>query len=229
MTDNSSLAQFLDHANHSPLSQEAEIKNLCQEVLEYGFNAAFVNPCWVSFAKSILGDKGRVGTVVSFPLGQDDLETKINASLEAIKNGADELDISSNIGLLKSGREEEYLGEMMALARAIKEKNNLVVVKFIIEAVFLSPEEIKKASELVLQSGADFIKTTSGYGPNDAKLEFVEIIKSVVADQIKIKAAGGIDRAEEVRQYLEAGASRIGTSKAVAIVKGLAVENDQGE
>jgi len=212
------LASFLDNANHNPSSTETEIRQLCDEVLQYGFNSAFVNSCWVKFAWEQLQGKGKVGTVISFPLGQDTTEAKVFAAIKAIKNGADELDISANVGWLKEGREEDYLGEMIQITRAVKKEDPKKIVKFIIEACLLNEEEIKKASYFVFQSGADFVKTTSGAGPNDAKIEYVRIINQAVGDKIRIKAAGGIHTAEQVRKYLAAGADRIGTSKAVEIV-----------
>ena len=221
--NNQNLASFLDNANHSATSTEDQIRKVCREVLDYSFNAAFVNSCWVKFAKGILGEKGKVGTVVSFPLGQDSTETKISAALSAIENGADEVDISTNVGFLKSGKENEYFEELKRIVEAVKEKNSQAIIKFIIEAYFLDEDEIRKASQLVMDSGADFVKTTSGFGPRDAKIEYVRIIKEVVGNKVKIKAAGGISTADQVRKYLEVGATRIGTSKAVEIVKGISL------
>ena len=212
------LAKFLDHANHRTVSTKTDIQKLCNEVLKYSFNSAFVNPCWVKFAREILGNKGKVGTVISFPIGQDSTEIKLTGALEAINNGADELDISTNIGWLKANKDENYLREMVKLTKAAKKGNSRIIVKFIIEACLLTKNEIKKASHYVLQSGADFVKTTSGFGSRDAKIEYVKIIKSVVQDKIKIKAAGGIKNAKQVKEYIAAGADRIGTSKAVEIV-----------
>ncbi|MBU2592234.1 MAG: deoxyribose-phosphate aldolase [Patescibacteria group bacterium] len=217
---NRDLAKFLDNANHNAESTKAQIEKLCQEVLQYGFNAAFVNSCWVEFAKSILGENGKVGTVVSFPLGQDSTEVKINSCLALIGDGADELDISANVGWLRSGMEEKYFGELQDIVRAVRNRKEETIVKFIIEAYFLDPKEIKRASKMVMDSGADFVKTTSGFGPRDAKIEYVKLIKEVVGDRVKIKAAGGISTAEQVKKYLAAGACRIGTSKAVEIVGG---------
>jgi len=212
------LAPYLDFANHSAQSTEAQIRELCQKVVQYGFNAAFVNPCWVKFARQQLGDRGKVGTVVAFPLGQDTPEAKVAAALDAIKNGADEIDVSANVGWLKEGKEDDYFGELTQIVKAAKRENPSVIVKFIIEAYFLTEEEIKQAAYLVMQSGADFVKTTSGFGPRDAKIEYVKAIKSVVGDRVRIKAAGGIRTAEQVKEYLAAGADRIGTSRAVEIV-----------
>ncbi len=216
---NQDLAKFLDHANHNAESTGVEIEKLCREVLEYGFNAAFVNSCWVEFAKSILRENGKVGTVVSFPLGQDSTEAKINSCLALIGDGADELDVSANVGWLKSGMDEKYFTELQDIVRAVRNRKEETIVKFIIEAYFLDAKEIKRASKMVMDSGADFVKTTSGFGPRDAKIEYVKLIKEVVGDKVKIKAAGGIATAEQVREYLTVGACRIGTSKAVEIVR----------
>lgn len=215
---NKNLAKFLDNANHSATSTKEQIEKVCREVLEYGFNAAFVNSCWVEFAKSILGKKGKVGTVVSFPLGQDSTEAKINSCLSLIGDGADELDISANVGWIKSGMDQQYFSELQDIVRAVRSRKEDTVVKFIIEAYFLDEAEIKKASKMVMDTGADFVKTTSGFGPRDAKIEYVKIIKEVVGDKVKIKAAGGISTAKQVKEYLDAGACQIGTSKAVTIV-----------
>lgn len=219
------LAKYIDHANHSAQSTEEEIKKLCQEVKEYGFNAAFVNSCWVEFAREQLGSQSKVGTVISFPLGQDSTEDKVSAAVQAVKDGADEVDVSANVGWLKSGQVDKYLDEMKQVVEAVKLVDNSKIVKFIIEAVFLTKEEIAQAAKMVLESGADFVKTTSGFGPRDAKLEFVETIRQAVGDKIRVKAAGGIHTREEVEAFLEAGADRIGTSAGVTIITGQKPKN----
>lgn len=214
------LVKYIDHANHSATSTTEEIKQLCNEVKRHGFNAAFVNPCWVKLAREELGDEGKVGTVVSFPLGQDTTQAKGAAVLNALENGADEIDVSSNVGLLKAGRGEEYLDEMVELVSLVKSQDSSKIIKFIIEAVLLEPEEIKQAAKLVLKSGADFVKTTSGFGPRDAKIKFVKLIRQAVGDRIRVKAAGGIHTRQEVQAFINAGADRIGTSAGVAIITG---------
>ena len=215
---NQDLAKFLDNANHSATSTKEQIEKVCRDVLEYGFNAAFVNSCWVNFAKEIMGDQGKVGTVISFPLGQDSTEAKINSCLAVVNDGADEVDVSANVGWLKAGENELYLSELRDIVRAVRDKKEDEIIKFIIEAYFLDESEIKRASKMVMEAGADFVKTTSGFGPRDAKIEYVKTIKSVVGDQVMIKAAGGISNADQVREYIAAGANRIGTSKAVEII-----------
>lgn len=219
------LAKKIDHANHSAQSTEDDIKKLCDQVKKYGFNAAFVNSCWVNFAQNQLGDEAKVGTAISFPIGQDSTASKISAVIRAIGDGADEIDISTNVGWLKSGQFQKYLDELKEIVTAAKIENDSVVIKFIVEAIFLTDEELAKAAKLVLESKADFIKTTSGFGPRNAKVEFVEKIRQAVGNKIKIKAAGGIHSREEAEKYFQAGADRIGSSAGVAIITGEEPEN----
>lgn len=217
--DKVNFAKYLDLANHHQSATLEEIKSLCERVLEYGFNSAFVNPCFVLEARNFLGDGGKVGTVASFPLGQDTIETKINSARQSVSLGADELDVSLNIGYLKEHAYEKSLEEMKRIIEKVKGLKKEALVKYIIETGCLTDEEILKASELVLLSGADFIKTCSGFGPRGATLRDVELIKSVVDEKIKIKVAGGIDSYQEVMNFINIGVSRIGTSKAVEIIE----------
>lgn len=217
--DKKTLAKFLDFANHHPEATPQQILDLCQKVKKFGFHSAFVNPCYIQLAKEVLKDKHPVGTVISFPLGQDTREGKVLVAIEATRRGADELDVMMNVGMFKAQKYAEVLEEMKAVNLAAKEVKKETVVKFIIETGFLTEDEIKKASELVLKSGADFVKTCSGFGPRGASLRDVELIRSVVGDKIKIKVAGGIDTLKEALDFISAGAQRIGTSKAVEIIK----------
>jgi deoxyribose-phosphate aldolase len=220
--DKSTLSQYLDLANHHQGTTPEDIRQLCQKVKEYRFHSAFVNPFYVSLAKDCLKEiNGLVGTVIAFPLGQEAKDIKVFSAIKAVKDGADELDVSMNVGLFKAGKTQEVFEEMKSILTAAKEIKKTTIIKFIVETGLLTNEEIKKASELVLQSGADFIKTSSGWGPRGASLKDVELIKSVVDDKIKIKVAGGIDTLKEALGFIEAGANRIGTSKAVEIVEEL--------
>lgn len=220
------IACFLDLADHRADSKLTDIEALCEKVLKYRFNAAFVNPCFVSFAKERLRGHGKVGTVVSFPLGQDALRSKISAAELVAKLGADEIDVSSNVGLIKMGKVEEYLRELSEIVDAVKTERSEVLVKFIIETGFLTDEEIKSASQLVLKSRADFVKTCSGVGPRGAILSDVALIRDAVGDKIKVKVAGGITTYEQAAAFIEAGADRIGTSHAVEIIEGASLSKE---
>lgn len=221
LMDLNNLAPYLDLANHHQEATSEDIKKVCEKVKKYGFHTAFVNGCYVSLAKEILGEEGKVGTVISFPLGQDSQDAKVVAAIDAVKNGADELDISMNVGLFKAGEGERVQKEMEAIVVAAKGIKKSVIIKFIIETGFLTDEEIKAASQLVLASGADFVKSNSGLGPRGASLDDIQLIKEAVGGKIKIKAAGGIDTREEALAFIEAGVDRIGTSHAVEIVEGI--------
>jgi len=212
------LAPFLDLANHHANTTAADIEDICEKVKKYGFNAVFVNQYFVPFAKQKMGPTGKVGTVIAFPLGQDFLEIKIAASKAAAINGADELDVSLNVGLIKTGRWDESLAEMQNIVREVKAIDHKKIVKFILETGYLTDDEIKKASVLILRSGADFVKTNSGMGPRGVVIKDVELIKQATEGKIKIKVAGGVDTYAEAIALINAGASRIGTSKAVEIV-----------
>ncbi|MFH1289416.1 MAG: deoxyribose-phosphate aldolase [Patescibacteria group bacterium] len=221
--DKKTFAKYLDLANHHSSATPDEIKELCKNVEKYGFATAFVNPCYVSLARETLGERARVGTVVSFPLGQDTRKAKVFSSLESIRLGADELDISANIGRFKSGAEKFVLDEMCEIVEESKSLNSNVIIKFIIEAELLTETEVKRISELVLKSGADFVKTNSGMGKRGVMVQDIILVKSVVGDRIKIKGAGGVKTRAQATELIEKGADRIGTSKAIEI---LMDEND---
>lgn len=212
------LAKFLDFANHHSNATPEDIRRLCQNVVKFGFHSAFVNPCYIQLAKEVLEDKYPVGTVISFPLGQDTRDGKVLAAIETARKGADELDVMMNVGMFKAQKYAEVLEEMRAVNLAAKEIKKRIIVKFIIETGFLTEDEIKKASELVLKSEADFVKTCSGWGPRGARLSDVELIRAAVGDKIKIKVAGGIDTYKEAIDFISAGVDRIGTSRAVEII-----------
>ena len=217
----SSIASHLDLANHHASATPEDVKNICASVLKYGFNGAFVNPCYIALAREELEDKAKVGTAFSFPLGQDSLEMKVYCAKEAIRLGADELDIVPNNGLLLAENGfGQYREELQTIVKAARAQRSDIVVKFIIETGFLEEVLIKRASEAILASGADFIKICSGMGPRGASLEDVRLVREAIGNApIKIKVAGGIDTIQEARSFLAAGAHRIGTSKAVEIME----------
>lgn len=219
MINEKDLAAYLDFACHRSNSTQNDIKKLCDETNKYEFNSAFVNPCYVQLAKQILNDQRKVGTVVSFPLGQDVLPIKVDAIKKALLDSADELDIVLNIGFIKEHLWEKCYDEMRSLVNIVKDFDANKIIKFIPETGYLNSDEIKKVAELMVKSGADFFKTCSGYGPRGTSLEDIYLIRSVVGDSIKIKAAGGISNYTKAIDFIHAGANRIGTSSAIEIIK----------
>ncbi len=213
------LAPYLDLANHHGNATAVDIKKLCADVITYSLHAAFVNPCYIALAKEALAGRARVGTAFSFPLGQDTLASKISTANELVQLGADELDVVPNLGLFLGGETNGFLAEMKAVVDSARMVGTAVIVKFIIETGYMSDEQIAEASKLVVESGADFVKICSGMGPRGASVHDVEIVRQAVGPNVKIKAAGGIDTREEAEAFIRTGASRIGTSHAVEIVR----------
>lgn len=223
------LALHLDDANHNPDATENDIRKLCSLVLKYKFNSAFVNQSHVKFARKLLGKKAKVGTVVSFPLGQDSTKSKIFQAINSAKNGADELDVSMNVGLFKENK-KLCLEEMKDVVNAAKKTKKGIIVKFIIETGYLNDKEISESSKMVVKSGADFVKTCSGYGPRGAKVSDVITIRKAIGKFFPVKVAGGITNTKQALEFLKAGANRIGTSHAVEIVEGITRKgNGSGE
>ncbi len=212
------IAKYLDLANHRADATEAQVRDLCKKVIEMEFNSAFVNPRYLEFIRENFGGRLKVGTVVSFPLGQEILNIKLAMARAALTSGADELDVSLNVGYIKEGNWDKSFEEMKEIVMAVREISVGKIVKFIPENGYLTEDEIKKVAELILKSGADFYKTCSGMGPRGAEVSDVKIVRSVVGDKLKIKVAGGITTREEAEKFIAAGADRIGTSHAVEIV-----------
>ncbi len=216
---NADLAQKLDFANHHADATEADIQKLCDGVLQYGFNSAFVNPTYVSFAKKFLAGKAKVGTVISFPLGEDMLDVKLLAIKDALAAGVDELDIVPNLGLFITGKTDEFLSEMKQIVSTVREIRHDAIVKFILDPGYIEGK-LAEAAKLVAASGADFVKIGSGMGPRGPSVKDIEVVKAAVGNSVRIKAAGGINTYEEAMALLSAGADRLGTSHAIEIVQG---------
>lgn len=209
------FAQYLDFANHHASATPADIEKLCAAVIEHGFHAAFVNPVYITLAK---GKNVRVGTVVSFPLGQDTIATKVAAVNEAVQLGADELDIVPNIGALT-------IDELKAIVDSARMVGKPVVIKFILDPGYLTKDQLASAAKLVQASGADFVKIGSGMGPREPSVEDVKIVREAVGPDMKIKVAGGVDTYEEAKAFIDAGVTRIGTSNAVEIITGASMSS----
>lgn len=211
------LNKYIEHTLLKQDATRAEIKKLLDEAYEYGFLGVCVNPVNVSFASQYLKDTGiKVVTVVGFPLGQATTEAKVLETIDAVKNGADEIDMVLNSGWLKDGEFDKIVEEISKIKGACQGKN----LKVILETDLLSADEIKKACELCIKGGADFVKTSTGFVKNGvgAKAEDVKLMyETVKAAGLGVKASGGIRDKEAALKMIEAGATRLGTSSGVKI------------
>ncbi|MBD1259086.1 deoxyribose-phosphate aldolase [Maribacter polysiphoniae] len=208
------IQDYIDHTILKPTAQPADIEKLCQEAIAHKFKAVCVNGCYTKFAKEQLKNSGvHLAVVIGFPLGAMSTEAKVFEAKDSVANGADEIDMVINIGWLKSGKTGLVEQEIAKIKNAIGQK----VLKVIIETCYLTQDEKKKACELAVDAGADFVKTSTGFGTGGATFEDVKLMKEVVGDKAKIKASGGVrDRATALK-YISLGVSRIGTSSGIEI------------
>jgi deoxyribose-phosphate aldolase len=212
------LARFIDHTLLKPDASREQIERLCQEAREYTFATVCVNPTWVRVFRDLLQDSAvRVCTVVGFPLGANTPETKAFEARQAIRNGAREIDMVINIGALKSGLDDQVQGDIAAVTEACRDGS--AASKVIIEAALLTDEEKIRACRLARQAKADFVKTSTGFGPGGATDHDVALMKEAVQCQLEVKAAGGIRTLADTRKMIQAGATRIGASAGVKIVQ----------
>ncbi len=211
------IASRIEHTNLKPDATEEAVVKLCQEAKENGFHGVCVNPCRVHVAASALRGAGiQVCSVVGFPLGAHTSRLKATEAGEAITNGATEIGMVMNIGWFKEGNRILAEQDIRAVRTAISENT---ILKVIIEAAVLSQREKCDAAKLVVHAGGNFVKTSTGFHPaGGATVKDVKLLKSVIGNDAKIKAAGGIRDARTVLQMIGAGADRIGTSSSVAIM-----------
>ena len=209
------FAKMQDHSILEPYATVGQIKNCCEETLKYGFAATYVNPSFVSYAKSIIGDKAMVGIPIGFPFGANTTKIKIAEALEGIENGADKLDIVSNINKIKSGDFIYVENELKEFCKIVKAKKPNIIVTVIIETCFLTHDEKIRACEIVRDSGADFIKTSTGTGPRGANIGDIRLMRKVCGNKVKIKAAALFTGIEDVLAIIEEGASVIGDNSAI--------------
>jgi deoxyribose-phosphate aldolase len=213
----SDLGKYIDHTILKPEAKKSDVRKICEEALEYKFKAVCVNPLYVKFASEILkNSEVLVATVVGFPLGNNVTKVKELETQLAIEDGADEIDMVVNIPALKDKDYDLVKKDIEAVVKASKDK----IVKVIIETCLLTKDEIAKVSELIVEAGADFVKTSTGFSTGGAELEDIRLIKSIVKDKAKIKASGGIRTKEKALKMIEAGADRIGASSSIKIVEG---------
>ena len=218
MMNRKGLAKLIDHTLLRPGASYPHIKRLCEEALQFGFHSVCVYPYYTEVVKELLkGSNVRITTVIGFPSGMTTTDEKVFEAMNAALAGADELDIVINIGALKSGIWDvvtKDISDVIAATRGL-------IHKVIIETCYLTTDVKRKAVAISLDAGAEFIKTSTGFGPKGAQTEDIRLIKSIVGDKTGIKASGGIRTLRQVLSMLDAGASRIGTSSGVKIVKEL--------
>lgn len=216
------VARMIDHTLLKPAATAADIDRLCQEARDNGFGAVCVNPVYVPRAAAALkGSDVAVATVIGFPLGANQPETKAAESRLALQQGAAELDMVINIGALKGGDLEQVERDIRAVVSEARTVPG-TLVKVIIETCFLTDEEKRTACRLAQKAGADFVKTSTGFGTGGATAEDVRLMRETVGPTMGVKASGGVRTAQDALAMIEAGATRLGTSAGVAIVSGLA-------
>ena len=215
------INKLFDHTVLGIEVKKEQVEKLVNEARENKFFSVCIPPAWISYAKGLLkGSDVKITTVISFPHGNDTTKTKVFATKDAIKNGADEIDMVVNMGFLKDGRYDLVRNDIAMVKKACK-KN---ILKVIIETSRLTPEEIKLASKICLEAKADFVKTSTGFDSRGASFEDIKLIKEVVKDNALIKASGGIKTLAEVKEFVRLGANRIGASKGVSIMHELSEE-----
>lgn len=218
------IKKILSMVDHTYLKQDAtwdEIKKTCDEGIKYKTASVCIPPSFVRLAKEYVGTELKICTVTGFPNGYSTTRTKCFESQEAVQNGADEIDTVINIGDLKSKNYDKVLSDL----RDIKSSCQGKLLKVIIETCLLTDEEKKKMCELVSESGADFIKTSTGFSTGGATREDIILFSKYVAPHVKIKAAGGISSIKDAEDFISLGASRLGTSRIVKIVEKDGQEN----
>lgn len=211
------LARMIDHTNLKPDATEVDIDQLIAEAKKYEFRTVCLNPWWVKKASEALEDTSvGVCTVIGFPLGATTTENKVAETMQAIMNGADEVDMVINIGELKAGHDDVVLEDIRAVAEITHQNHK--VLKVIIEACLLTDDEKVRACELCEKAGADFVKTSTGFSTGGATVEDVALMRQTVSEGIQVKAAGGIRTKENALAMIQAGADRIGASASIAII-----------
>lgn len=208
-------SKYIDHTQLKPDATKEKIVALCREAAEYDFASVCVNPCWIPLCKELLKDTDvRVCTVIGFPLGAMTTAAKVFETENAIEEGAEEIDMVINVGMLKDG-DDDYVTEEI---RAVKKACGDHILKVIIEACLLSDEEKVRACRDAEKAGADFVKTSTGFSSGGATPEDVKLMRASVSENVKVKAAGGIRDKETFEKMIEAGAERIGTSSGAKLI-----------
>ena len=211
------LAKLIDHTILKPVATQEDVRSLIEEARQYGFFSVCINPFWVAYAKELLkGSDVKVCTVVGFPLGANTTAVKVYETQDALKNGADEIDMVINIGALKARDYKTVLEDIKAVRRECEGH----VLKVIIETSQLTDEEKVKACELSAEAGADFVKTSTGFTGGGATAADVALMRKSIPAHMQVKASGGVRTREDFDAMVAAGATRIGASSGVKIIEG---------
>ncbi|MDP3930500.1 MAG: deoxyribose-phosphate aldolase [Bacteroidota bacterium] len=212
------LANYIEHTNLKPNALTNDIVQLCQEAIEHGFYGVCVPPYYVQLAKKTIKKAPvKIISVVGFPFGYNTVSSKVEETKKAINSGADEIDMVLNIAAFKSGDIATVQNDIQAVITACHLQNKQV--KIIIETCYLNEEEIKLICKICADCEADFVKTSTGFGPEGATLDALKIMRKSLPAKIKIKAAGGIKTSKFAEELIEAGAARIGTSASITLVQ----------
>ncbi|MBM6926591.1 deoxyribose-phosphate aldolase [Pseudoflavonifractor phocaeensis] len=217
------VKEILAHCDHTLLKQEStweQIKAVCDEGLKYGCASVCIPPAYVKQAADYVGNDLKICTVIGFPNGYSTTEVKVFETEDAIRSGADEIDMVINIGWAKDGRWDELLEEIKSVKASCKGR----ILKVIVEACLLTQEEKVELCHIVTEAGADFIKTSTGFSTGGATREDVALFKSNVGPDVRVKAAGGIRTLQDAEDFIRLGADRLGTSAIVKLVKGMEVQ-----
>lgn len=219
------INRLIDHTLLKPEASRVQIQSLCEEALAHHFFSVCINPFYVPYAASLLkGSDVCVCTVIGFPLGANSTETKVFEAKAAIDQGAHEIDLVINIGAIKNKEWDLVLSDIKAVVTASAPK----IVKVIFETSLLSDEEKIKACELSASAGARFVKTSTGFSSGGATLADVELMKKNIPAHMEVKASGGVRDLEAAKQFIAAGATRLGTSSGVAILNGIKSDSNKG-
>lgn len=214
------IAKMIDHTVLKANTTDQQIKQLCEEAVKYGFASVCINPGFVPLAAQLLtGSPVKICTVIGFPLGANTPEAKLFEAVNALQLGAVELDYVLNVSQVLNGRLDLIEQEMKLFAGLRARDCSPEVIKVILETCYLSDEQIIQVCELAKKTGLDFVKTSTGFGPAGAAVEHVRLMRRIVGPALGVKASGGIRTYEEATAMIEAGATRIGTSAGVEIIK----------
>lgn len=213
--DDKEVFQYVDHTLLKQGATWADIKQICDDAMAFNTASVCIPPCYVKKAAKYMQGKIKVCTVIGFPNGNMTTAAKVFETRDAIKNGASEIDMVINIGMLKAGEYNYVLNEIKAIKKACGRK----ILKVIIETCLLTDDEKKKMCDLVNKSGADFIKTSTGFSTAGATFDDVKLMREFSAKSVQVKAAGGISSFDDAKKFLELGATRLGTSRIVKIAK----------